>query len=1475
VFLIPLLAPAEPLPQRLSEPMRANWHAVKRTSFQTEWQAASYQTNLITGRVMVRTNKFVELGLGINVRRADGSFVAADPSFALTQTGAEANGAMHKIAVPGNITEGITVTQPNGELLTLKPLGVDFYDPVDGRSVLLDTISNATGWLVASNEIVFSNCFQNLNASIRIRNTTAGVESDLILHGRPPNPALYGLSADTRLEMLTEQVAGKTPIARPRLISREIDPARRSEMVEPDFTDSELVFTQMKMLPGRAFGIGLRTNNLSLSPLVVGKSFEVIQDRRVIIEAVDYRQGLPAFEALPTGTNQTGITNAALNRDFSNQVVSATRRIPEMVISDVSRNSAVQTAAIRDARDSGAGQLASAKDSTARPAFVLDYQLLTSGGSTAVDFVFHADTTYVVPSGYVPLAGVTVFEGGTVIKFAEGGYGLTVYGTVNCDTTNYLPAVFTSVNDDSVGEIIPGSTGNPVQVQSWGIFIETSGTHTFRNLRFKHLYRPIVVDDTSALTLRNVQIIDAYHGVDGGHALNAYNVLARDVTYFYFGNAVAFHGEQMTIRGGTRVGSLWYPNNSSAVILNSLLVGQAYPANNLGTYTPDSSTYESSSDSGIFTTSIGGANYLASNTHRNMGVTTIDAELLASLSELTTYPPQILDATIASDRTLTPVVPRDTDTPDRGYHYSAVDYVMQGSVVENANVKVLGGAVLAAANVTPPGYQWAGLWLAPGRLTSIGTPTKPNRFIRLNQVQESETPRIGTIVTTYTAGDFLPDLALRFTEVSTLAGFDGLLYAGDPFQNFELSHSTLVNGWMQVSIYGGGPLQTVGITNNLVRGVYFNFSGNAPANARFYNNLIQHGQFGVSGVDSTYWRIFDNIFDNTTLSENPDDNVGPNVAGYNAYVAVSPQFSFDATAIPLTSLTYVNGPLGRYYTSEAALQDQGSRSALDAELESFTTKADQAPDTGLADIGLHYFIGCPREVYEAAINAQSPDAWFKLNDNSLLNAKTGNQLLHNGNTTSPNWDTDVFGNANSAHIFLNANQGDRLTLDETPDPIGGGGSGGNGSAVGKGSITLLFRSLDGVSGGDRYLLSQGHSTTSRNGLEIFFANGGGLKLRMGNTTLANPILSTTEITANPRAWYYLALTWDEARSIEVNWYIGQVGNQLNSGTFDIAPDAVVGNNETIFIGNNSSLTAGFRNPGDGAVDQIAFWDRELSADEVAAQFDALPHGPSVYFDLTRWELMLPVDDTTGQLGGTDPRVVNSVQLRSDFQYVDPSDCQKKYFLRGLGGTMVFAAPHEGAVDGSGPRSELRGTNPDGSQDNWEPIGTHTLAATCHVDEAGDDPSKSGDHPSNDRKVIIGQIHEKAPYDTIPAIILSYNFPDPEKVRLTVKKYRDGHGGDAGEVNVTLATGVKPGDPNSLYARTRAHWRFGYTSRHGGKWGNDGCVYDRLRSHLGQHRNAALLQGRRLLSGPASRYRNSDVLKPDGYAVDVPKTSNER
>jgi hypothetical protein len=932
---------------RYAPPAKEPWRATKRAANVTEWESTSIRTNKVTGRLLIQTNRFTELGAGIN-RRVGTNFVAANSSFTITVNGAEALGTVNQVEVPTDIWsgDGIKFTKRNGQHLTFQPLGVGYRDPLDGTRVVLYALTNSIGWLTASNEVVYSNCLTGLRASIRVRNFPWGIEQDLILHEQPPEPMALGLSADSRLEMFTEQIGGDSPTVRPKFIHQERDPAKLASLVEPHFIDSELNFNGVKMAVGRAFGTGHGTNKSSRLSTPVGKSFENIENRRIIVEAVAHRRAKPALNQLPASTNIFGITNAAILSSSNHLLAALVRRSP--VLPMVAQNRPAKTDRMASIRKTDqlafveTNQLFLALEVSGQtPAFVLDYQLVDADENGEVDFRFKGDSTYLI-SSFISMAGTTTIEGGSVLKFAQNtGLNIQPGGTLLCDTTNWLPAVLTTMDDHSVGETISGDPGGAWPLDVVAIHFD-SGTHELRNLRFTHITCPIWCDYETTITARNLQMIDTFNPFFfmSTSTLNVYNLLSRDFCFLYGGDAVTFRGEHITAHRGYEFGSLWSPGSSSAIVKNSLLVAIETPLN-VGTYS-EASTATLASDAGVFQTVEGGAYYLPLRSpHRDVGTTHIDPVLKKSFSDFTTYAPTVLTGTIETDVSLVPFLPRDTDIPDRGYHYPVVDYVTKEWVLHHSTVSIHGGTVVAGA----PGSTT--ISLSPGKIVSVGNPSRMNRILRLNQVQENVVARTGFLISSGPVDQFKPELTLRFSEISSLAGEDLMLYMGYDF-GLQACHNSFLNGRIQVTMYGGFQ-QAVGFTNNCFRSVGLGFDAFSDSYLYFHNNLFKDGTFNLSN-GNVKWKLYYNVFDHATISV--DESAF--VADQNAYAGLTHALREDSY-FDLTSLSYAAGPLGRFYLTEPSLRDVGSDFAGTLGLAHFTTRLDQQKESNsYVDYGFHY-----------------------------------------------------------------------------------------------------------------------------------------------------------------------------------------------------------------------------------------------------------------------------------------------------------------------------------------------------------------------------------------------------------------------------------------------------------------------------------------------------------------------------------------
>ena len=246
--------------------------------------------------------------------------------------------------------------------------------------------------------------------------------------------------------------------------------------------------------------------------------------------------------------------------------------------------------------------------------------------------------------------------------------------------------------------------------------------------------------------------------------------------------------------------------------------------------------------------------------------------------------------------------------------------------------------------------------------------------------------------------------------------------------------------------------------------------------------------------------------------------------------------------------------------------------------------------------------------YQNEVMNQGPSNYFKL-DGSLESAvNPGVVLTPQG--VGGGFTADAFRNPTNAYGYLNNND----ELGNFTDPLISGGGVANSNATSKGSITFLFRALDGLNiGGQRYLFDAtttgSMGTTNHNALSLWFENDtstnnpNSLKLRFGDDTQV--IMQPSNIVFS--TWYYFALTYDEARlTNKAIWYLGVAGSPLSTGMTTNAADAVAGEGTGLFVGNRAAFNGAYRSPGVGRIDEFAIWARELSSTEVSNQFTKLP-----------------------------------------------------------------------------------------------------------------------------------------------------------------------------------------------------------------------------------------------------------------------------
>jgi hypothetical protein len=291
-----------------------------------------------------------------------------------------------------------------------------------------------------------------------------------------------------------------------------------------------------------------------------------------------------------------------------------------------------------------------------QPGVVLDYELVNSSGS----FTACGDKTYWI-SGPVILDQFNL-EGGAVLKFDTEGR-LTV-GGLDCRTSSYHPAVFTSKHDNSLGDPLPGSSGSPsgnggptgCDYAGPALTFDYARFHNaldLHDLQCRFAGQGLVLGASSANTVKHVQFVKCAYALTGPAGCS-----------FYLGNALfdtcftACNGQQSSGRAEHltlfHTYSVNYSSTLSLVLANSLLVGVPYPGNYTTPAGDVNQVLAENPSAPVFQTVGAGKFYLLDDTYRNQAGAAIDPVLREELKTKTTQPPQPFTGSVTARTVLKP-----------------------------------------------------------------------------------------------------------------------------------------------------------------------------------------------------------------------------------------------------------------------------------------------------------------------------------------------------------------------------------------------------------------------------------------------------------------------------------------------------------------------------------------------------------------------------------------------------------------------------------------------------------------------------------------------------------------------------------------------------------------------------------------------------------------------------------------------------
>ncbi len=907
---------------------------VERGANHRVWEKMSYEVGP-NGSVLPVKHHYTELATGLNCWQ-NGQWVESEEKIVVLPDGsAAATNGQHQVYFPADIYHGvIELVTPDGRHLHSQPVGVCYGDGTN--SYLIGILTNSVGQIISSNQVLYPNAFGSLPADLLYTYTKEGLEQDIILRKQPQVPESYGFSRQKcRVQMLTEFF----DLADPEVLNSV--PDQRAGL-----SDSTLQFGQMRMVRGRAFSIG-GSLQLTTEPVSVYKSWQHFDGHKILVEELPYSR-------IESQLNK--LTMAKVNGNAADRLASKALLAKRLVPTDKSLHP--NKSLVKLAQNNYVG----------RGGVVLDYILFSYSSG---DYIFQGDSTYYVSSPY-QITGTTIIEGGAVIKIkGANGSGLEISGPLNCVATAYHPAVMTEMNDNTVGAVISGSTGNPYAAYAGGgTYLALDGSpasYVVNNLRIRYASFGVACLVGCPFDIWDCQFQKCYYSVDNyaidGNGNNApvtlHNCLFDNCHYMEkleWDPSVIF-GENLTVNGGI----LWDDQNSISCLINltNCIISATVPTPS-PTYNP-TFTFNTNcvmvNGTPMFQTNGAGYYYLATNSPcHNVGTTNISADLLAELAWKTTYAPSIYYSTglyLTTNLNLTIDVPRDTNAADLGYHYDAMDYLFGPTYVTNASVTINPGVVVGFFGSTSNHYGFnIG---AQASLSSSGYANYPSRLLEYNIVQEQSPggwgePSSGLVIQTNGTGSAIGG---QFTDWSVMAQDAPFINVSGSMAPLNFSDCEFYGGLLQVTN------STMNLTNCLLERVYADLeprgiNTNIPV---IRNNTIWQGTFRF-GPTQTNAVVTDNLFDSPAIPDLLGAAHVSYIGGHNAFVTncatLDPLFPGDQ--ILTNSPAYQSSWFGNYYLPpNSPLINAGSTTADQMGLYHFTTQTNQTVEgTSVVDIGYHY-----------------------------------------------------------------------------------------------------------------------------------------------------------------------------------------------------------------------------------------------------------------------------------------------------------------------------------------------------------------------------------------------------------------------------------------------------------------------------------------------------------------------------------------
>ena len=360
--------------------------------------------NRMTTASPTGNHRIVEIGSGMNYWNGN-EWLSSEPVFNVLSDSFVADKVQDRITLQAELnTEGaVSVATRNGLKLNSTPVGIALFDPASGNSEVIAVITNSTGTLISSNQVLYADAFSGGACADIVYTVEQGSFSQDVVSKGHLDPVDFGFPTNSRIQIITEFYNTPTPGLVRRPLYVEGNENVRSHKVSSDLIDEVISFDEFVMGTGSAYTYP-NASDTNGAEAVVAKEFKVIAGRTFLIESVDspaVRESLKSLPACGSATASSGVVPHAGKTLMSYASIPRPKSITAQK-ADPNRKPKVKLAS---ATGIWGGHV------------VIDYQADLSASIN----ILQGSTTYSV-SAPVYYTGNLTIEGGAVVKYDIGTF---------------------------------------------------------------------------------------------------------------------------------------------------------------------------------------------------------------------------------------------------------------------------------------------------------------------------------------------------------------------------------------------------------------------------------------------------------------------------------------------------------------------------------------------------------------------------------------------------------------------------------------------------------------------------------------------------------------------------------------------------------------------------------------------------------------------------------------------------------------------------------------------------------------------------------------------------------------------------------------------------------------------------------------------------------------------------------------------